>query len=352
MSRPSVRAVVSFLLFAAAIVAALYLFSRHTGGWVRFVGYARLVSPAAWVAAAASAAVFYVCDYLRLYCLLRICGIRLGVSAGLKLTCITYLVADLTPNSELYFPFVVFLLIREGVPGTTAAAVSMTKSLMMMLWVSALSYATLRLNPGVALPAVVSAHLLLYLTPLIIMSSVLAVVIIAPGFSRGLCARILGRSGLPGWLRKIVGGLDRTAQTLSSVGRSRDPMHLLCHAATLAAIAGFVGAGWIFCRALDLGVSLGHASAAFTNGLFLGYVSPVPGSIGIGEGIESYLLDPAMRDGPMAAAILHRVTCWYFIWLPGAVFLADLLKEYGLRLFAQARRQTAQTAMSDVRPPS
>ncbi|MBI3558225.1 MAG: flippase-like domain-containing protein [Deltaproteobacteria bacterium] len=307
----------SLLVFAITLAAGVYFFSRFAGSWSQLVGFAGRVTPPQWLAIAAGALTFYFCDYLRFYCLLRIFGIRLGVWPGIKLTCITYLVADLTPNSELHFPFVVFLLAREGVPVPVAAAVSLTKSLAMMLWVCALSYLSLQLNPDVALPAAVARHLPLYLTPLFSMATVLALVIVAPNRARGLCARVLAHPKLAGWLRKIVAGLDRTASALATVGRSRHPMHLLCHLATLVAVAAYVSVGYVLCRSLQPDVSLGRAISAFTSGLFLGYTSPVPGSIGIGEGIESYLLDPAMQPGSMAVAVLHRMACWYSIWLRG-----------------------------------
>ena len=334
----------SVLLFSVTLAAGVYLFSHFAGSWAHFLGYARQVSPLQWLAVVAGAATFYVCDYIRFYCLLRIFGIRLGLLSGLRLTCITYLVADLTPNSELHFPFVVFLLAREGVPVATAAAVSLTKSLSMMLWVCAVSYLSLQLNPGVALPESIARHLPIYLLPLFTVAAILGVVIIAPGQARALCAGALVWPRLPGLLRKLVAGLDRSALALATVGRSRDPMHLLCHVATVTAIGAYVAVGYVLCQALQLNVSVGHALTAFSSGLFLGYVSPVPGSIGIGEGIESYLLNPAMLEAPMAVAILHRLACWYSIWLPGAVLLVDLLREYGWKVFARARAQSQSKA--------
>ena len=325
----------SVLLLALTVGGAIYLFSRFTGGWGPFLALAATVSMAHWVLVVCTAAAFYLLDYVRLYCLLRVLGVRLRPLAGIRITCVSYLMADLTLTSELYLPVVIFLLALEGVPVTLALAAGLAKGVYMMLWLCALCSVALRLSPDVALPPMLQSNLTLYLSPLFIFFAGLALIVLFPGPAHALAVRGLARTSLPHWLHKIIEGIDRAAQALARVGRSRHPIHLVAHLASTLTVGAYVGVGLELCHALKFPVSFGRATAAFTTSLLVGYTSPVPGSIGIAETVTSYLLNPAVPDSAMAISILLRMTCWYFIWVPGAVFLALLLRKYGFKVFAK-----------------
>lgn len=302
------------LLWAAALAATLagaaWIWSRYSGGWHRFLELAGAVPAALWPPILAATLAFYLLDWLRFYCLLRLFGVRLSPLSGLRLTLVSDFVCSLTPITELNLPSMVYFLGRDGVAPATATAVTLVKSLTMTLWVCAAAGVALRLDRGLRLPPSVAEFLPLSLACVAALTTALAAISFFP--DRVLeWARPRLESAGGGLRRKILEGLIETASALAAIGGARGRWQWLTHAAGLASIAAYVAVGMLLARGVGLEPAPLRHAAAFTTSLMIAYLAPVPGSIGVTEWATSYLLDPGMSEAGMAAAILLRaLTCY------------------------------------------
>jgi uncharacterized membrane protein YbhN (UPF0104 family) len=138
---------------------------------------------------------------------------------------------------------------------------------------------------------------------------------------------------LPHWRRKAWAALDHSAAALSLIGRSRRRWHWLCHLAALGLVASYAFVGYQLCRGLGIGVGYGRAVAVFSNGLMAAYLSPVPGSYGVGEGFTAWLLDPRLSLEALAAGVLSRVLCWHIVFVPGAIILVRAIRHHGFAVW-------------------
>ncbi len=309
---------------ATAIIAGWYL-RRETGGWETLSANLGRVTPATWALLAAQTALFYWLDYLRYWTLLSLFGIRMGFWKGFKLTCVTYFVASLTPFSELSVPMIILILSAYGVPPSVAAAISLVRSLYLLFWVGLIALVSIALRDDVHLPGAVSDQLHLVSLPFIgLMLLLFAITVQAKGTHAWLGPR-LARLPATSWKRRILGGLDHAATAVSSIGSSRQPMHLASHAVSISIVLVYVWIGWTSASAMGTDLPVGKALAVFSNSLLIAYVAPVPGSVGITEGATSYLMDPSTTEANMAAALILRVACWYLTWIPGPVWALQAL---------------------------
>lgn len=315
---------------AAVFLGAGGLVLRYSGGYGRFLALAAGISGPQWAVLGAAAALFYCLDYVRFRALVSLAGVRLSPAAGLRLTCVTYFVSSLTPFCGLHLPAVIYLLVREGVPAPQAAAVSITKSLYMVLWICVFAFATLHLPVpmGLGLPEGISRPLLLGSLPLLPPILALPFLLAFPGTVEKWSASL--PAATPPWLARFKAGCAQCARAISSLGPRRNPMHWLCHGASIACIGVYVFMGWYLCRSLGIPLDPGKAAAVFSNSLMVAYLSPVPGSVGITEFATSYLLDPSVTESGMVASALLRCLCWYAVMIPGAFLLADLFRREGL----------------------
>jgi uncharacterized membrane protein YbhN (UPF0104 family) len=316
------------LFLAAVFLGAGALVFRYSGGYGRFFALASRLSWPQWAVLGAATALFYLLDYVRFYALTSMFGVRLSLAAGLRLTCVSYFVSSLTPTCDLHLPAMIYLLMRAGVPAAQAAAVSIAKSIYMVLWICAFAFATLRFRPDLRLPAAISGHLLLYSLPLLLLVLAFLFLIAFPGPVERWGAS--APAGTPRWRARFRSGCGQCARALSLIGKSWSPMHLLCHAASILFVWVYVFMGWYLCRSYGIPVGWGKAAAAFSNSLMVAYLSPVPGSVGITEFATSYMLDPALTETGMVVSALLRFLCWYMVMLPGALLLADLFRREGL----------------------
>lgn len=324
--RLPLKAGVWLALLAAAAAGAAWVWGRYSGGAARFLALAARVGPA-WAAILPAVVLFYALDYARFRTLLGLFGLPLSPLAGLRLTCVSYFVSSLTPVAELHLPAMVYFMARDGVPTSVGAAVTIAKSVYMTLWICLLAAVTLRSD--LSLPPVVAAHLPAYCAPLLAFAAILAVVAAFPERLHRWNAALLARPGLPAWRRAAIGWLDHSAAAIARIGRSRDPRHLACHAASAAFVLVYAFIGWRLSLAIGLRLSWPRALAVFSNSLMIAYLSPVPGSIGVTEWFTAYLLDPAVTPEGLAVAVLLRTLCWYSVTLPGALLVLDEVRRAG-----------------------
>jgi uncharacterized membrane protein YbhN (UPF0104 family) len=316
------------LFLVAIFVGAGWLVFRNSGGYGRFFALAAGLSGPQWAVLAVSTALFYFLDYVRFYALVSLFGIRLSLAAGLRLTCVSYFVSSLTPTCDLHLPAMIFLLVREGVPAPKAAAVSIAKSIYMVLWICAFAFATLRFRTDLRLPEAISSHLLLYSLPLLLLVLAFLFLLAFPGAVEKWSAS--APAATPRWRARFLSGCAQCARAISLIGQSRNPMHWLCHGASILFVWVYIFMGWYLCRSFGIPLSWGKAAAVFSNSLMVAYLSPVPGSVGITEFATSYLLDPALTETGMVVSTLLRFLCWYAVMIPGALLLAGIFRREGL----------------------
>lgn len=322
------------ILWAALLLAALALaarvWSRYSGGLGRFVEIAARVPPAQWLLILGAAALFYFLDYVRFASLLGLFGLELKPSAGFRLTCVSYFVSSLTPVCELHLPAMVYFLSRESVPAPVGTAVTITKSVDMTLWICLLAALTLSLQSDVRLPPALAAHLLVYCAPLAGFALVLAAVALFPEPIHAWNEARLREPGLAPWKRAAILGLDHSAAAISRIGKSRDPRHLVCHAASAAFVLVYAFIGWRLAVGVGLELTWFRALAVFSNSLMIAYLSPIPGSIGVTEWFTAYLLDPGISEESLAAAVMLRTLCWYAVLAPGAFLVLQESRREGV----------------------
>jgi uncharacterized protein (TIRG00374 family) len=303
----SLRIVFSFILLAATVVGASWVILHYIGGRERFFGMIRAIAPWQWAVLIVLTVFFYFLDYVRWYTLLYLVGIRLRLCDGIRLTFVSYFVSTLTPTMELHLPVMVFLLMKAGVPGPKATAVTMTKSLYMVLWICIFSFVSLQTGSGVHLPELISKNIFYYTLPLVIFILFFFSVVFFPQKIQAWCHRRLSRVGIAGWKKKVITGFDHWAEAVSSLGKSTHPIHLVSHGVSILFLGVYVVMGYFLSHVVfGMVLSWGKAVTVFSNSLMVAYLAPVPGSMGITELVTNYLLDPSLTPQGMMAATLLR----------------------------------------------
>lgn len=339
-----VRTLIWVVVGVASLVATGWLFARYTGGLDRAAALAGQVSAGRWVIVGVLTAVFYALDWLRYWCLFRLLGHPFPFSLGAKLVTISYFVSSLTPSSELHLPVMVIVLVVHGYPVADATAATITKSIYMVAWVIASGLCGLHVAGPGRIPGVIEDHLGLWLvTPGLIVAA-LALVIVAPGPIHRLCARRLARPGLGPRRRRFYEGLDKVPTAVGRIGRSTRPMHAAVHAASIAFLIVAYAIGHLLATGVGASTDVPTSYSAFSVGMMVNYIAPVPGSIGVTEAATAHLLDPAMSPPAMTAAILARVCTWYAGAMVGAVTFVIELRKIGRARFARWLRDGKPTA--------
>jgi uncharacterized protein (TIRG00374 family) len=313
----------------ATIIGAGWLFAHYTGGLGNALELASQISPARWLVVAALTFVFYSLDWLRYYALFRLLGRRFPFALGLELAALSYFVSSLTPSAELHAPVMVVVLVSRGYPAAEATAATVVKSIYMVTWVIVTGLVGLKLADGARIPSVIDDHLALWLATPAAIVGLLVATIVAPGPIHRWCERRLAKPDLPAWRRKLYGGLDKLPTTLARIGRSASGMHALAHGASLAFVATYVAIGHVIATGVGVAADGRESYAAYTVGLMVSYIAPVPGSIGVTEAASAHLLDPAMGAPAMTAAILVRICTWYLAAALGAIAFVVELRRIG-----------------------
>lgn len=322
------------ILFAALFVLTVFVTVRFfsaasgasLGGVVALIG---TIPAALWLALGALTVLFYVLDWIRFRSMLRVLGQPLRMLDGLRLTCVSYFVTSLTPSAELHTPAMVFMLMRRGVPVPHALAASLSKSIYMTLWICLVSCTTLTFGDAIALPGVLRVGLPLLTMPLLGMSLFLALIAFFPGPVRRWSERRAQAMQDGSLWRKIVLGLGQSAQSISTVGKSTDLQHLVCHLASIAFLLSYVAIGWLLARHFGFALTWLQALTIFSTSLMVAYTAPVPGAIGVTELATSYMLAPALTPEGMAVGLTLRFLCWYLVAVPGALVLAQEFRRAG-----------------------
>jgi uncharacterized membrane protein YbhN (UPF0104 family) len=329
-----VRTIIWVLVGVASLIATGWLFARYTGGLGNAAELAGQVSPGRWVIVALLTAAFYSLDWLRYWCLFRLLGHALPYSLGIRLVAISYFVSSLTPSSELHLPVMVIVLVVYGFPVADATAATITKSIYMVTWVIITGLVGLHVADDGRIPSVIDDHLGLWLISPGVIVGLLVLFIVAPGPIHRLCARQLASS--PGPRRKkFFEGLDKVPTAIGRIGRSFTPMHVGVHLASLAFLAVAFAIGHILANGVGATASVPESYSAFSTGMMVSYIAPVPGSIGVTEAATAHLLDPAMAPPAMTAAILARICTWYVAAMVGAVLFVVELRRVGWERFTR-----------------
>jgi uncharacterized protein (TIRG00374 family) len=322
-----IRVVLPALIFAITLFMCWHFFESFSGGSLRQVlAHIGTLPATTWLLLGVLTCVFYLLDWVRYNCVLRVLGFTLTPQNGLRLTCVSYFVTNLTPTAELHTPAMVYMLRQMGVPGPQALAATLTKSIYMTLWICLVSYLALFFDRSIALPAALRQSLPYLSLPLLGFSLLLGWVAFFPKpllrWSQPHLARLA-----PSSLRhKILAGLVHSASSIAQIGRSGQLAHALCHIASLVFLLVYVLIGWILAGQLGFELSFWHALTIFSTSLMIAYLAPVPGAIGVTEIATSYMLDPNLTAAGMAVSLSLRVLCWYGISLPGALVLVRSLR--------------------------
>ncbi len=330
-----VRTIAWIAIGVASVAGAGWLFAHYTGGFDRAAELAGEVSPARWVLVIALTLAFYSLDWLRYWTLFRLLGQPFPFSLGAKLVTISYFVSSLTPSSELHLPVMVILLVNNGYPVAEATAATITKSIYMVMWVILCGLIGLQVAGDGRVPAVIDDHLGLWLITPGVIVGMLALVIIAPGPIHRWCARQLAKPDLGHNKRKFFTGLDKVPSAVGRIGRSLRPLHGGVHLASLAFIAVAIAIGHVLADGVGVATDARSSYSAYSVGLMVSYIAPVPGSIGVTEAATAHLLDPAMGPPAMTAAILARSCTWYAGAMIGAVLFAIELRRIGRDRFTR-----------------
>jgi uncharacterized protein (TIRG00374 family) len=298
-----------------------------------FWALAKHISLTYWVLLIFLTCLFYLMDYARYYTLFTVCGEKLPLSLGLQLTCVSYFVSTITPGAELYVPAVVFLVSRRGLSGAHGAAVAMIKPFYLTAWVCLIAFITLRFNGEVHLPAYIANKLGLGMLPFALLTITFGYLIFFPD---RILTWISKRETNPAaivWEKKVLALVAHCAQSISTIGKSTQPMHLLAHVSSILFIVAYSAVGWALSSAVGMALSPGKALTIFSSSLMACYLSPIPAGMGITEMTTSYLLDPMLSHSAMVISTLLRFLCWYSVVLPGAILLSLALEVEGLKRF-------------------
>jgi uncharacterized protein (TIRG00374 family) len=335
-----VRTIAWVIVGLASLAGAGWLFARYTGGFDRAAELAGQVPAGHWVAVIAMTFVFYSLDWLRYYGLFRLLGRRLSLGLGLRLVAISYFVSSLTPSSELHLPVMVIVLVHHGFPVAEATAATITKSFYMVTWVIATGLVGLKMAGDGRVPAVIEDHIVLWLVTPTGIVALLLLVIVAPGPIHRWCERRSASTTSERW-RRFYEGLDKLPTAIGTIGRSFHPWHLGVHLTSLAFIATYIAIGHVLADGVGVETTGRTSYSAFSVGMLVSYVAPVPGSIGVTEAAEAHLLDPSMSAPAMTSAILGRVCTWYAGAAVGAVLFVVELRRIGRERFAKWMRKEA-----------
>lgn len=327
------------LVGLASIAGAGWLFAHYTGGFERARAAAARVPAARWAVVAAVTMVFYSLDWLRYWTLFRLLGRPFPFALGLRLVAISYFVSSLTPSAELHLPVMVLLLVGRGYPLAEATAATLTKSIYMVTWVCVSGLIGLHVAEDGRVPAVIDDHLALWLIAPALFITSLVVVVAIPARIHAFYARRLARPDLPRWRARVLTVLDMVPTALATIGRSVRGLHALAHVACIAFVGAYVAIGHLIGTGVGLPVDARTSFAAHSTGLFVAYVAPVPGSVGVTEAATAHLLDPAMGPDAMTVAILVRICGWYLGAIAGAALLAGELRRLGWDRFVRALRK-------------
>jgi uncharacterized protein (TIRG00374 family) len=309
------------VLFLLTLFITVRFFASASGDSLNGVVERIATIPATlWLALGALTVLFYALDWIRFRSLLSVLQHKLPALEGLRLTCVSYFVTSLTPSSELHTPAMVFMLMRQGVPLPQALAASVSKSIYMTLWICLVSCTTLTFVGTIPLPEMLRAGLPLVTLPLLGISLLLALIAFFPGLVLRFTSR---REG------KIWHGIGQSAQAISTIGKSTDLQHLVCHLASIAFLLSYVGIGWLLAAHFGFSLTWLQALTIFSTSLMVAYLAPVPGAIGVTELATSFMLDPALTPEGMAVSLVLRCLCWYLVALPGALVLAQEFRRAG-----------------------
>lgn len=322
------------LLFAALFALTVFVTARfftaasgtNLSGILALIG---TIPAPLWLMLGALTVLFYLLDWIRFRSMLAVLGHPLRALDGLRLTCVSYFVTSLTPSAELHTPAMVFMLARQGVPVPQALAASLSKSIYMTLWICLVSCITLTFGPAIALPPVLRLGLPLLTMPLLAMALLLALIAFFPRPVQRWSERRASAMRAGSLPRKLVLGLGQSAQSISAVGTSTDPQHLLCHLASIAFLLTYVAIGALLAAHFGFALTPLQALTIFSTSLMIAYLAPVPGAIGVTELATSYMLDPALTPEGMAVSLTLRCLCWYLVALPGALVLAQQFRRAG-----------------------
>lgn len=339
----ALRMIAWIVIGAASLAGAGWLFAKYTGGFARAADLAGEVSPGRWVLVALLTLAFYTLDWLRYWTLFRLLGHPFPISLGIKLVTISYFVSSLTPSSELHLPVMVILLVTHGYPVADATAATITKTIYMVTWVILSGLVGLEVAADGRVPAIIDDHLALWLISPGILVGLLFVLVLAPGPIERWCQRRLANPQLGPRRRKFVEGLGKLPAALGRIGRSVKPMHLGVHAASLSFLAAAFAIGHLLADGVGVATDMRGSYSAFSVGMMVSYVAPVPGSIGVTEAATAHLLDPAMGAPAMTAAILARICTWYVGGMVGAVLFVIELRRIGRTRFTRWLRNPEAT---------
>ena len=342
-----VRTIAWIAIGIASLVGTGWLFARYTGGLDHAAELAGQLPPARWVLVGVLTVAFYGLDWLRYWTLFRLLDRPFPPALGFKLVTISYFVSSLTPSSELHLPVMVIMLVIAGYPVAEATAATITKTIYMVFWVITTGLVGLHLADDGRVPAVIDDHLALWLITPGLIVAFLAMLIFAPGPIHRLCARRLAKPTIGARQRAFFEGLDKIPTAVGRIGKSLKPMHGAVHLASLAFIAVDVTIGHVLATGVGVTTDARSSYSAFSTGMMVSYVAPVPGSIGVTEAATAHLLDPAMSPPAMTAAILSRICTWYAGAMVGAVLFVIELRKIGRARFTRWLRDPEQAKARD-----
>jgi uncharacterized protein (TIRG00374 family) len=330
----------------ASLAATAWVFARYTGGFDRAAALAGEVSPARWLLVGLLTIVFYSLDWLRYWTLFRLLGQPFPFVLGARLVTISYFVSSLTPSSELHLPVMVVILVMHGYPVAEATAATITKSIYMVTWVIFTGLVGLELAEDGRVPSVIDDHLGLWLVTPGVIVGLLFLLILAPGPVERWCQRGLANPNSGPRRRKFFEGLGKLPAAIGTIGRSLEPMHLAVHVASLSFIAVAMLIGHVLAEGVGVDTDPKSSYSAYSVGMMVSYIAPVPGSIGVTEAATAHLLDPAMSPPAMTAAILARLCTWYAGAMVGAVLFVIELRRIGRERFTRWLRNPESTDVS------
>jgi uncharacterized protein (TIRG00374 family) len=239
-------------------------------------------------------------------------------------------VSVLTPTAELHVPATVYALTRWGIPVERATAAVASKTMFMIMWICAVAFAALLLDPAVSLPAEIRAYVPLYAIPLIFIVAFYASIVLGGRRIHAWARERLKDRAMGRWKRRFVHGLDRSAGAMAQISGVWDLRHLAAHAASLAYLLTYCLIGYILSRAVGYELTFPHAISIFSISLMVAYLSPIPGSIGVTELATGFLLEQQLTERALLVAITLRVLTLYIVLLPGALVALNIARKDGL----------------------
>lgn len=173
-----------------------------------------------------------------------------------QITAISYWATQLNFFAREYRPRTIEALRERGVLQQSAGPAIQLKSLVMVAWLSIITYASL----GWWIPFILSCGLAL----------------------------------------------------LSFSDRNWKPL-LLGHLGSLASIGASIGVGYQLCQIFNWEIPLLQAMMVFSTATLVAYLNLTPGSVGVAELTTASLLDSDLGGTAWLIAVIHRLLCWYWI---------------------------------------